>query len=258
MRILGADFSGGQSPSITIVGGVLHDGVLTIDTLRHCDDRLDLYAEIALRGEPLLCGLDFPFRLPQAAMKQLCVDDLSALSLRLLRSEFAEVLATQVGRYEGKCSAASLYCRETDAACTAYSGLKRVNPSLVAMLYAGSKLLSYLRRSGVMIYPLDVPAQKQVCEVYPSHTWARVGLARSTDIASFVGAFNALGLLHVVLPAEFHAVASQDTADSIVACITTAAAQHIDRIYEDWTARPSFATHAEWVVAHLEGIIVRI
>lgn len=258
MRILGADFSGGKSPEIAVVSGELRDGVLTIDTLRHCDDRLDLFAEIAHRDEPLLCGLDFPFRLPQAALERLGVDDLSALSLRMSRSAFAEALVAQVGRYEGKCGVASFYCRETDAACAAYSGLKRVNPSLVAMLYAGSKLLWYLRAGSVAAYPLDAPAQKQVCEVYPSHTWARVGLARSTDVASFVAAFNALGILHVVLPAEFHMVASQDTADSIVACITTAAAQHIDHIFEDWTARPSFATQAEWAVAHLEGIIVRL
>jgi hypothetical protein len=258
MRILGADFSGGKSPEITVVGGELCDGVLTIDTLRRCDDRLDLYAEIALSDAPLLCGLDFPFRLPQQAMQRLGVEGLHELSLPLTRADFAEALAERVGRYEGKCGAASLYCRETDADAGAYSGLKRVNPSLVAMLYAGSKLLWYLSAGGVAAYPLDVPAQKQVCEVYPSHTWARVGLARSTDVRSFVAAFNALNILHVVLPAECHVAGSQDIADSIVACITTAAAQQIDRIYENWTSRPSFATQAEWAVAHLEGIIVRL
>ncbi len=258
MRILGADFSGGKSPEITVVGGELRDGLLTIDTLRPCDDRLDLYAEIALCDEPLLCGLDFPFRLPQAAMGRLGTDDLSALSLHMSRSAFAEALAERVGRYEGKCGAASPYCRETDAAAGAYSGLKRVNPSLVAMLYAGSKLLWYLRVGGVAAYPLGTPAQKQVCEVYPSHTWARVELARSTNVEAFVAAFNALGIIHVELPAAYSVVATQDSADSIVACVTTAAAQQVDHIYENWTSRPSFATAAEWAVAHLEGMIVRI
>ncbi len=258
MRILGADFSGGKSPEITVVSGSLIDGVLTIDTLRACDDRLDLYAEIALHAAPLLCGLDFPFRLPQPAMQRLGVAGLHELSLNCSRVEFAELLAERVGRCEGKCRAASLYCRETDAAAGAYSGLKRVNPSLVGMVYAGSKLLWYLHQKGVAAYPLDTPTDKQVCEVYPSHTWARVGLARSTNVGAFVEAFNALGAIEVLLPVELQTVRSQDVADSVAACITTAAAQHLCRIYDDWTTCPPFATQAEWTVAHVEGIIVRV
>lgn len=258
MRILGADFSGGKSPEIAVVGGSLIDGVLTIDTLRACDDRLDLYAEIALNDAPLLCGLDFPFRLPQQAMQYLGVAGLHELSLNCSRAEFAELLAERVGRYEGKCRTASLYCRETDAASGAYSGLKRVNPSLVAMVYAGSKLLRYLHQNGVAAYPLDTLTDKQVCEVYPSHTWARVGLARSTDVGALVEAFNALGVIQVVLPAALQTVRSQDIADSVAACVTTAAAQHLYRIYDNWTTSPPFATQAEWAVAHVEGIIVRV
>jgi hypothetical protein len=259
MRILGADFSGAKASDITLASGWLQGRRLIIDQLYACDDRLDLYHLLASAFDvPFLCGLDFPFRLSAAAAARLDGVALHELALAHDRRAFAAVLERGIGVYEGKCAAASVYCRETDAACGAYSGLKRVNPSLIGMLYAGSKLLFYLCSSGVMPYPLSAPASRQVCEVYPSHTWAKVGTKRSTDVRAFVDSFNTLGIIHVELPARYDVAATQDIADSIVACITAAAVQARDDIFHDWSRRPSFATDAEWAAASVEGLIVRI
>ncbi len=258
MRICGADFSGAKSPQLALAVGRLEGDHLTIEHVHPCDDRLDLFALIAFSANgPQLCGLDFPFRLPAAALARLGVRELHELAFSLSREAFADQVEQALGRYEGRCAVPSLYCRQTDAVCGAYSGVKRINPSLVQMLYSGSKLLWYLWDDGVMTYPCHAPALCQVCEVYPSHTWRAVGMRRTRDMRAFVDAFNALGLLQVTLPEAYAVVDTQDVADSIVACVTTAAVQARDDIYTDWS-KPSFAAEAEWAVARDEGIIVRI
>jgi hypothetical protein len=209
MRIFGADFSGAKSPQLALAAGVLEGDLMTIEHVHHCDDRLDLYTLIAYSSNARqLCGLDFPFRLPAAALARLGVHELHELALSLSREAFADQLEQALGRYEGRCAASSLYCRQTDAVCGAYSGVKRINPSLVQMLYSGSKLLWYLWDDGVMTYPCHVPSLCQVCEVYPSHTWQLVGLRRTRDMRAFVEAFNALGLLQVTLPEAYNTVAT--------------------------------------------------
>jgi hypothetical protein len=259
MRILGADFSGAKASNIALASGVLQGRRLTVEHLYACDDRLDLYYLLASTFDaPFLCGLDFPFRLSAVAAARLEGAALHELALTHDRRTFAAILERRIGVYEGKCASASIYCRETDAACGAYSGMKRVNPSLVSMLYAGSKLLFYLCSSGVAPYPLSAPSPRQVCEVYPSHTWAKVGMKRSTNVRAFVDSFNALGIIHVELPARYDVAATQDIADSIVACVTTAAVQARDDIFHNWSQRPSFITDAEWAAAGVEGLIVRI
>ena len=259
MRIYGADFSGAKGPEIALVVGNLEDDTLNIETIRHCDDRLDLYRHIAETStEEQLCGLDFPFRLPQAALEKLEVVELHELAFKHTRTEFASLLTSRLGKHEGRCTGATIHCRQTDVECNAYSGVKRINPSLMQMLYSGSKLLSYLHDLGIESYPLHEPSNRQLCEVYPSHSWAKVGLPRSTNVRGFVDKFNKRGIMQVELLAEYDQVKTQDITDSIVACITTAAVQVRDNIYTNWTTKPSFASEAEWAYAKEEGLIVRI
>jgi hypothetical protein len=84
-------------------------------------------------------------------------------------------------------------------------------------------------------------------------------MKRSTNLREFVDRFNDLEeFIDVIMPHQYDEVETQDIADSIVACITTAAVQYRDNIHGTWGSKPSFATDAEWEVAKEEGLIVRI
>jgi hypothetical protein len=258
MRVYGADFSGAKSPQITYtVGEFEEDGTFEIIKLMPCDDRSDLLGGIMTWGG--IWGLDFPFSLPMSYIPQ---NDWWALSQSVItasRQEFYNWLDT-LGRFEGKCGAESVLCRKTDQAMNAYSPLKRVNPGLHAMLYSGLKILWYCASQGIGIYPIVEPSGRktQLYEVYPSHTWLKVGMQRSTNLKAFVEGFNKLGIIKVTLPEEFHTVDNQDIADSIVACITIATIMKRDRLFEDFSKQPAFASNEEWRVAINEGLIVRI
>ena len=92
---------------------------------------------------------------------------------------------TAIGTYEKRCNTTGLFCRETDVTMQAYSSVKRYNPGLRAMAYAGFKLLAYLQQAGVSIYPFDERLHHQtatVFEVYPSDTWRKTGMKRSTNL----------------------------------------------------------------------------
>jgi len=56
---------------------------------------------------------------------------------------------------ETTCKAPSIYCRAVDVVAGAFSPLKKTNPTMRMMTYAGLKLLSYLRRLGHRVYPFD-------------------------------------------------------------------------------------------------------
>lgn len=258
MLIYGADFSGAKSPEIAVVRGMLGEDTLTIDSIYHADDRLDLARVMMESSANSLTGLDFPFRLPLLAMQKLGATHLHTLAETMTRTEFASLLNSQLGKHEGKCTGATIHCRRTDVECNAYSSIKRVNPSLVQMLYSGTKLLAFLEKAKVSTYLFNERTERQVCEVYPSHSWAMVGLPRSADVRGFVEKFNRRGGLQVVMPSVMDRAKSQDIADSVVACITTAAVQFRDNIHADWTRKPSFAKDSEWTLARDEGLIVRL
>jgi hypothetical protein len=263
MKVCGADFSGAKSPDIYYAVGEFTGESLFLGELIHCDDRLDLYAAVrGLKGK--FWGLDFPFALPSAAYPLLGLsnwDELLEKAALLTRHEFVSWL-DRVPTFETRCRESSVYCRYTDAYVQSYSCFKRFNPAMRAMFYSGLKLLAYLKLAPIPahIYPFgmfdDNRLFPHIFEVYPSHTWRKVGLRRTTNLMEFIERFNTLGVINVTLSPELHLVPTQDAADSIVACITTAAA--LTLFNPDIDTRPPHISPFEWDARHLEGLIVRI
>lgn len=254
VEVNGADFSGAKTPDIYYASAYLNDRQLKFRGFVHCDDRLDLFA--AIQGSRTLWGLDFPFALPIAAYHALGLrdwEDLLTQAVFYPRSEFMTWL-DQLGLFEGRCGESNMYCRHTDAVLRAYSPFKRFNPGMRAMLYSGLKLLRYVKNRYQRIYPFG--EYPDVAEVYPSHTWSKVGLRRTTDLAQFTERFNALNIIEVVLPRDLHIAPTQDAADSFVACVTMAAVvTQFD--FREKTCPPN-VTSQEWDARHLEGLILRI
>ncbi len=260
MMIYGVDFSGAMSPKIHYAVGHLEGDDLTIERVVPCDDRLDVLGAIITRGG--LWGLDVPFSLPAVAFERLGVTNwlgLAQLAQETPRPDFIRMLEA-LGRYEQKCGTPSLLCRATDCQMNAYSAVKGVNPNLKTMFYSGLKFLQYAMACGVGVYPLrhNDPSKAQVFEVYPSVLWGRVGIKRTPNLAEFITRFNAMSPLQVFLPRSYQHVATQDIADSVVACVMLASVIHRKAIQENWTKPPHFATPKEWAVAHQEGLIVRV
>jgi hypothetical protein len=271
-EVYGVAFSGSETdPQIyRVFGSLMSDekgAYLRIWGWSKCDDRLDLYQSIINAQTNSVWGLDFPFAIPQLAYQALKLDkwqDLRELAKHLSREAFLEKLDEKLTRHEQPCTTPGLHCRVTDVEAHAQSPLKRVNPNMRSMLYAGLKLLHYLHmyrlemqdRSPIRIFPFDPPYGKCIFEVYPSHTWAKVGMPRTTNLREFVTRFNALNLLEIILPPEMDTVINQDVADACIACITLATVISQGDLYDD--EQPGFATDAEWAVRDHEGLIVRI
>lgn len=269
LEIYGVDFSGGKNPDIYYVyGDLLRDengAYLRIWEWGQYDDRLDLFQHIIRSQANAMWALDFPFALPQPAYSVLGVknwDELLTSTSQLTRANFLTWLEKHIPRNEKACEIPSVRCRVTDVVNFTKSPLKQVNPNLRAMIYGGFKILHYLKRysqemeRSLHIFPFDPPYSPCLFEVYPSHTWRKVGMERTTHLREFVNRFNQLNLLEVILPPEMDQVHSQDLADSCVACITLATAIHQGAFAN--TGKPSFATDEEWAVRHSEGLIVRI
>ncbi len=261
MKVYGADFSGAKTPHIHFAEADVTDAGITITQVVACDDRLDLFAAIVDSGAAW--GLDFPFALTRLAYDWLQADGwegLLELAVRSSREEFADYLQQHVEPFEGRCREHNGFCRETDALLGAYSGLKRFNPGMRAMLYGGLKLLAYLRKADVRVYPFDEydASVARLYEVYPSHTWMQSGLRRTKDLSLFVERWNAVDgqKLPLQIPSEWEQVATQDMADSVVACVTMAAL--VREIEPQWQKCPIMVTDAEWQLRHDEGVIIRV
>jgi hypothetical protein len=269
MKIYGADFSGARDPGLGIwyAEGELRKEApggpaLRIVKVVHCDDRLDLFE--AIRGSQAPWGLDFPFSFPTDAQNRLGINSWSAL-LKLAegmdRAGFARLLEdAALSSCEARCTGSSPCCRLTDTAVSAFSPLKKTNPNMRVMTWAGLKLLAYLRRSGCSVYPFDapVPGASLLFEVYPSHTWQLTGLKRNPDLTRFSQRFSSRFKLTLEAEAEILNQVSQDAADAIVACITMAYSAGLYGLDGEWNRRPSWIGEDEWDCRYEEGLVVRI
>ncbi len=269
MKVYGADFSGARDPGngIWYAEGLLEkdapgDSVLRISKLVHCDDRLDLFE--AIRGSRAPWGLDFPFSFPIDALRKLGIASWSTL-LELAagsgRREFPLLLEKAgISSCEARCTEDIPCCRLTDAKVSACSPLKKTNPNMRIMTWAGLKLLACLRRSGCNVYPFDTPAAgaSRLYEVYPSHTWQLAGLKRSPDLTEFLERFSGRFRLRLKANDGILNQGSQDAADAVVACTTMAYAVTRYGIDGDWNRNCYRVGKAEWKQRLEEGLVVRI
>jgi len=266
VRVYGADFSGAMNPKIYYAYGELDESHLTLKDYVYCDDRLDLFNAITQSGQAIW-GLDFPFSIPTGALKALGFDsrdDMLSAIVSMTRKEFAQFIEVKLQDHARKCAEADgIYCRHTDVAVQAHSVFKTVNPNLRVMIYAGLKLVHYLLQAEVNVYPFGnivggySPERPSIYEVYPSYTWQKTGLKRSTDIDSFIEQFNALDLISVSCEFDTRTVKNQDLADSVVACVMMATAYITQEMDKGWDYRLPICTDEEWNWRYIEGLIVR-
>jgi len=264
MQVYGADFSGARNPSkgIYYAQGFLSTGELSIERIVHCDDRLDLLTAIHFSKAPW--GLDFPFSLPAEALKQMKIGswgDLLDTTAKYQRSDFGVFVEDSgVPPCELRCEGHSNCCRAVDGSIKSYSSLKKTNPNMRMMTYAGLKMLSYLRQFGNVVYPFDRFEQgvSRLYEVYPSHTWRQVGLSRSADLGPFVELFNNKYGFKVKLENHFLRLENLDAADAVVACVTMAYALDQYGLEDDWNRQYDWISDLEWAKRYEEGLIVKV
>ena len=208
-------------------------------------------------------GLDFPFSVPAAALVKLGFEsrkEMIEAVCKMTRKQFAKFVADRMNDYPRRCHDGDIqYCRHTDNAVQAHSVFKTVNPNLRVMLYAGLKMLKYLADCGINIYPLGNfdSTFPTVCEIYPSHTWKKIGMKRSTDVDTFLERFNSQNILFVECDFDTELVNNQDLADSVVACVTIATAYLNQNMACGWDCRLPIFTEQEWKQRQVEGLIVR-
>ena len=264
MKIYGADFSGARDASrgIYYAEGSLEDGSMTINRVVHCDDRLDLLAAIQLSKAPW--GLDFPFSLPEQVFDLLQIgswNELLAKTVQCSRDQFLGFLSDRgVPSCEARCREHSLCCRAADASINSFSALKRTNPNMRAMTYAGLKLLSYLRSLGNVVYPFDQlnKSVSRLYEVYPSNTWQLAGLSRDINLEPFIrGFFDRCGFM-VDIKEHASDLDCLDAADAVVACVTLGYVLYRDGLEDNWEKRHKWINDVEWKQRSIEGLIVKI
>ncbi|ACB84464.1 hypothetical protein [Natranaerobius thermophilus] len=263
MQVYGADFSGARNPSqgIYFAQGSLTEDSLVIERVVQCDDRLDLFAAINSSKSPW--GLDFPFSLPASVFQQLGIKEWKQLLREVVncsRTGFEHKLKmSQIPNCEGRCQRVSDCCRYVDAIISSFSPLKRTNPNMRAMIYGGFKLLSYLRDFGNVVYPFDEVdhGAARLYEVYPSHTWAKIGLTRRKNLQEFADEFNKNFNLKLKLSEELFHVESLDASDAVVAC-TTIGYVIFKYGLADWNVQYPWITQKEWDYRSQEGLIVKL
>lgn len=264
MWIYGVDFSGARDPSrgLYYARGVLKRGSLTIDQIIQCDDRLDIFK--AILHSPSPWGIDSPFSLPKMAFQELGLETWPTLLetvYHLTRDAFLQRLGDMFqSSCEGRCKRGSIYCRGTDVATASFSPLKRTNPNMRSMLYGGLKLLYHLYHCGCRIYPFQNLNRKvsRLYEVYPSHTWRRLGLTRNKDLGELQERFKReYDFQLYVAPSLLH-TESIHAADAVVACLTLAYVQGRWQIDNDWERFYPWVQREEWAEASKEGLIVRV
>jgi len=264
MQVYGADFSGAMNPSkgIYYAEGRLYDSTLNIESVVHCDDRLDLLVAIHSSKDPW--GLDFPFSLPVEALEKMKIGNWSELLAKVVeckRSEFDRLISDcGIISCEAWCREQSVCCRAVDASIKAFSPIKRYMPNMRMMTYAGLKLLSYLRKFGNVIYPFDCfdLSVSRIYEVYPSHGWRQVGLQLNKDLNQFVNRFYEQYGLSVSVKDNHLSMESPDAADAVVACITMGYALYRYDLEADWARQDTWISDLEWANRHQEGLIVKL
>lgn len=263
MFVYGADFSGAKNPSDKIYYArcELKGNQIIVDEINKCDDRLDLYHEIISTNAPW--GLDFPFALPEAGYQALGISgwaELLKYAVSSERDQFTKnspltYLSCQ-SKHSGSRNISKDFWRETDIASNAFSPLKQNNPNMLAMTYAGLKLLAYLRDQGVRVYPFDTysASSSRVYEVYPSNTWAYLKLKRTNDVSLLSNDLIkglSCSLVNIV-------TANQDAADAVIAAVTLAVGIAVHGVEKNWGSPPGCATKNEWAVRKKEGLIIRL
>ncbi len=264
MQVYGADFSGARNPSkgIYYAQGFLSAGELSVEQIVHCDDRLDLLAAIHFSKAPW--GLDFPFSFPAEALKQMKLKswvDLLDTAARFQRGDFGVFVEERgMPSCELRCEGHSNCCRAVDGSIKSYSPLKKTNPNMRMMTYAGLKMLSYLRQLGNVAYPFDRFEQgvSRLYEVYPSHTWRQVGLPRGTDLGPFIELFYKKYGFIVKLEDHPLKLENLDAADAVVACVTMAYALERYGLECDWHRQFDWISELEWAMRCEEGLIVKV
>jgi len=264
MKVYGADFSGARDASrgIFYAGGTLRQGTLLIEQVVHCDDRLDLLAAIHFSRAPW--GLDFPFSITIEAMKSLNIsgwEELLEVVANYERSNYDLFISgSGIDSCEARCLETSVCCRAVDAGIKAFSPLKKTNPNMRMMTYAGLKLLAYLRRLGNTVYPFDCPDRERsrLYEVYPSHTWLQLGLSHSLSLEVLLEQFQKRYNLKLEIEDHLLQLESLDAADAVAACITVAyGLDHYD-LEVDWSRKHSWISDAEWERRQQEGLVLQI
>jgi len=264
MKVYGADFSGARDASrgIYYAEGFLEKGAMTINRVTHCDDRLDLLAAIHFSKAPW--GLDFPFSMPSEAFKILQIknwNELLAVAAKYGRKEFDSFIAASgVPSCEVRCQDHSTCCRAVDASINAFSPLKRTNPNMRAMTYAGLKLLSYLRRFGNVVYPFDSfkGEVSRIYEVYPSNIWHQAGLTRSAGLEQLIKRFSGKYDFRLEVGEKLLDMDSKDAADAVAACVTLGYVIYNCGLEDDWGKKHTWISDVEWEHRFNEGLIVKV
>jgi len=264
MHVFGADFSGARNPSkgIYYAEGLLKESTLHIERVVHCDDRMDLLAAIHFSKAPW--GLDFPFSISAEAMQKLNTagwDALLALTADLGRGDFDHLLEKcGIPSCEVRCTNHSMCCRAADAAVYAFSSLKKTNPNMRMMTYAGLKLLSYIRRLGDKVYPFDQFDQgaSRLYEVYPSHSWQQLGLKRNNNLTQFIDRFYEQYGFKVTVKDKQLNLPGLDAADAVAACVTLAYVIDKYKLEGDWKRQHHWISELEWASRYKEGLIVKL
>jgi len=275
LAFIGVDYSAARQPNMYLTLGWLENGSLRLRAVHRVTDALELaliihpvekiqpsYPEDS--SDVTWVGLDCPFSTAHDLMRRMMATSwtgLLELAARTPRKVFLDMLDGAGRSYEDherKCGAMG-FCRHTDQAVKGYGVLKRINPNLGPMFHSGLQVLYTARRLGSCVYPYDAESGRvNLLEVYPSHSWGMVGLKRSTDIGEFVRRFNLRGGLQVQAEDILPAVQTQDAADSVVACVTTAACVLVYDLPRTWGQRPSFANDEEWAHRAAEGLVMRL
>jgi len=267
VRVYGVDFSGARDPSdkLFVAVGTLHDSGFALERIVACDDRLDAFAMLLRAPAESIWAWDVPFAPAGPAYDAIGFTDWEewlALAAGSSRSSFLERLDAMFPSVEAPCAAHGWACRHTDVACRAASPFKRVQPNLRAMIYAGWKLLAYAREAGCAVYPFDDVGTGSggpaFFETYPSHTARLAGGSRRLDLTAAAAIAQRHAGWRTAPSIERVAPATQDAADAAAACLTLASAYARERQAFATSARPSFASDAEWSARAREGLIVRL
>ncbi|MCS6834534.1 MAG: hypothetical protein NZ750_00765 [Anaerolineae bacterium] len=267
LNFVGVDYSAARQPNMYVTWGVMEQEVLRLIVTYRVADSLELALFIRPMREAdsmLWTGLDCPFSTSQDLMCRLGAKswrellELAARTPRLLFLNLLEGTRRYYEDHERKCGTMG-FCRHTDQAVKGYGVLKRINPNLGPMFHSGLQVLYTAHLLDSRIYPYDPEVGRaNLLEVYPSHTWALLGMKRSTDVGEFVRRFNARGELQVCADDILPHVQTQDAADSVVACVTVAACTLAYDLGATWSQRPPFANDEEWAHRANEGLVVRL
>jgi hypothetical protein len=263
MIIHGVFFGGGwKGAGIYMSTGLLSGRELTLADVRYFGDRMELAEVILDTRRPW--ALDFPFALPEAVYRAFSLRDWEALLnfVEVFEQSELEAFLDRAELYgpEGRCQSPGDGCRLTDALSGALSPLRRYWPNRLRMTCEGLRLLAYLRRHGVSVYPLDRPdyGHSRVYEVDPWNTLSRLGMGWRASSLRLVDAFNGLEGRPVELLPFRDTLYRDYSIEAVVSCATLAYAIRAFGLDDWWHGMPACATAPEWEIRQREGLIVRL